>query len=85
MGMDSLGAMSLLKLTEERVSRLRSRAVGVVQGIEAILVVAVLAVECLVAAALVLHQILTLLVLVPPLDVSASESRPQRQHIGQIG
>ena len=35
MGMDSLGAMCLLKLTEERVSSLsslNSRAVGVVQG-----------------------------------------------------
>ena len=69
MGMDSLGAMSLLKLTEERVSRLRSRAVGVVQGIKAILIVAVLAVEGLVAAIFVLHQDLTLLILVPLLDV----------------
>ena len=32
MGMDSLGAMCLLKLMEERVSSLHSRAVGVVQG-----------------------------------------------------
>ena len=83
MGMDSLGAMSLLQLTEERVSSLHSRAVGVVQGIEAVLVVAVLAVEGLVAATFVLHQDLTLLVLVPPLDVSASESGPQ--HIGENG
>ena len=69
MGMDSLGAMSLLQLTEERVNSLNSRAVGSVQGIEAVLVVAVLAVEGLVAAIFVLHQDLTLLVLVPLLDV----------------
>ena len=71
MVMDSLGAMSLLKLTEEKVSSLHSRAVSIVQGIEAILVVAVLAIEGLVAATFVLHHDLTLLILVPPLDVSA--------------
>ena len=32
MGMNSLGAMSLLQLTEERVSSLQGRAIGVVQG-----------------------------------------------------
>ena len=83
MDIDSLGAMSLLKLTEKRVSSLHSRAVGVVHGIEAILVIAVLDVEGLVATTLVLHQDITLLVLVPPLDVPASESGPQ--HIGEIG
>ena len=83
MGMDSLGAMSLLKLTEEKVSSLHSRAVSVVQGIEAILVVTVLTVEGLVATTFFLHQDLTLLVRVQPLDVPASESGPQ--HIGEIG
>ena len=32
MGLNSLGAMSLLQLTEEKVSSLQGRAIGVVQG-----------------------------------------------------